>query len=39
MFALDEVMLSDICHDLGAGQHLDMELFLDSIALLQSRHQ
>lgn len=32
--ALDEVVTANICHDLGAGQNLDMELLLDLMNLL-----
>lgn len=35
VLALDEVMASDVCHDLGAGEDLDVELILDLLQLLK----
>lgn len=34
VLALDEVMASDVCHDLGTGEDLDVELILDLLQLL-----
>jgi hypothetical protein len=38
LLALDEVVLADVSHDLGARQHLDSELGLDLIAFLGTKY-
>lgn len=35
VFALDEVVFTNISHNLGAREHLDMELILDFLPFLR----